>query len=421
VLCLLAAAAVSQLGPVAQFKPRSTKCSVAFFEQSSANFGEQNPLFLALATARVAFAEEAAIVDFDPTRGSFDAHSLTLSAAGDPPLPAVIIFQPKPRARSCLVELPIDKDLHGTPHVFQGRHSSPRALVRFINDVCGTHRLLNGSLSDYGKKLHTIQAHRYRPPAAGTPAECARISPESVSASTFLQQYVLKGRPVVIEGGLSSTQWGEDMAALWSSDYLRKEYGHETLHVKAAPYREDGVAPFEGVEPLKLWTDEGGSHPVMPSSVRRQLSYPDLVTVRPAELEMRLDDVLDKIQTQRVDRGAGNASFYIEYTSLSSHLEGLADTLGADAFRFHWASSLGEPETRNLWLGDGRTRGKLHFDPFENIISSVRGEKIFVAVRICLPSGTGTTLTNTLTCFHCFSIVLTRATICTRGTSKRRN
>lgn len=72
-------------------------------------------------------------------------------------------------------------------------------------------------------------------------------------------------------------------------------------------------------------------------------------------------------------------SFYIEYLSLASYLPQLLP----DVPRLHnleVAAGLtpAHQTSTNIWFGDGNTIGKLHFDPFENFLAMVSGNKTVV-------------------------------------------
>jgi jumonji domain-containing protein 7 len=113
----------------------------------------------------------------------------------------------------------------------------------------------------------------------------------------------------------------------------------------------------------------------MPDEVRRQLARDDRVVVRPADRDVPLEDFLSLLvpgtnaTLPGVALGA-NATAYLEYTSLA----GTFPALAAELAPMPLAAPL-HLEHLNLWLSDGRTRGKLHFDPFENLLAMVAGSK----------------------------------------------
>lgn len=194
---------------------------------------------------------------------------------------------------------------------------------------------------------------------------------------------------------------------------------------------------FEGCEPASQWFPElmfDASIPSTPGSsldsdilyseseipalVRSRLQAPESVLVRPAVAELPMHTFLDRLERVHkhkkahgrdleaelrevhpdgtvdsvsssgdvptsdssgtpspgsVRAGANhapNASYYIEYMSMRRHLTALWD----DVTPLSFASEL-QHEIRNLWFGDGRTVGKLHFDQYENLLAVVAGTK----------------------------------------------
>ena len=66
-------------------------------------------------------------------------------------------------------------------------------------------------------------------------------------------------------------------------------------------------------------------------------------------------------------------SAYIEYTKMSAHFEKLKmDVPEIELFKeLHL-------KTQNIWIGDGQTLGKMHFDEFENAMVMIKGSKQFM-------------------------------------------
>ena len=112
---------------------------------------------------------------------------------------------------------------------------------------------------------------------------------------------------------------------------------------------------YEGVEPAELWED----YPTfrIPPSVREQLAFPDLVTVRPAGVTMNFSAFLELITRAAglPDRGV---SAYLEYSSIPEYMP----ELEPDLREFSFASQLLRRKHLNMWLSDGNTIGRLHFD-----------------------------------------------------------
>ena len=250
------------------------------------------------------------------------------------------------KERSCLL-LPAKREfsaeLYTGPLVLE-------TLVQFLNEKCGTFRTPSGGLTEEGLMHQHIMHNLYHP---SRPVEsCLRLRTPP-SKLDFFRDYAFRSRPVVIEGAV------RDWPALkkWTSDYLRERYGERAVHVKMTP---DGV--FEGVESARMWSDYSPNW--IPEAVKSQLPFPDLVVVRPATAKMIFSDFLDFI-------GAGNRSYsaYLEYSSIPYYMPSLQQ----DIFELGFVQGDLEVQHLNMWLSDGNTLGKLHFDPFDNFLCQVLG------------------------------------------------
>ncbi|XP_078667713.1 uncharacterized protein LOC144909547 [Branchiostoma floridae x Branchiostoma belcheri] len=187
--------------------------------------------------------------------------------------------------------------------------------------------------------------------------ECERI-PVPTRAE-FFHNYVKRSRPVIITGAME--QW--NVFEKWSNDFLRERFGKEEVHIKLTPGGE-----YEGVEEASLWEDFGTFQ--IPRNVRDQLLFPDLVVVRPATLNLKFGKFLDLIEeTARSE--VKNISAYLEYSSIPQYMP----SLQADIPGFPFVNSLLTRRHLNMWLSDGNTLGKLHFDPFDNLLCQISGKK----------------------------------------------
>ena len=191
-------------------------------------------------------------------------------------------------------------------------------------------------------------------------SECAIVHGTPASKREFFDEYVLRSRPTLFKE--AARDW--PAMAKWSQSYLRGVLSASPVGVKIAP---GGV--FEGVEPLSLWPDT--SRP--PQRVLDRLVVTDLVTVRPHHWSTTFEVFLDRM----LNSGEATASFYLEYFELR-----LLQAIARDAPRFLFDSPLLHERT-NLWIGDGLTQGKLHFDPHENLLSVVDGAKEFILFPPC--------------------------------------
>ena len=167
----------------------------------------------------------------------------------------------------------------------------------------------------------------------------------------FFQEYLLRSRPVVIENAISN--W--PAIRKWTTNYFYKKYGSQEVHIKLTPNGN-----FEGVESGKLWGDYKENW--IPERVKSQLLFPDLVVVRPATTEMRFSDFLDLILSANRTYSA-----YLEYSSIPYYMPELEE----DIVEMPFVKGLLKRKHLNMWLSDGNTLGKLHFDPYDNFLCQV--------------------------------------------------
>ena len=223
-------------------------------------------------------------------------------------------------------------------------------LVSFINYNCNAYRERNGHFTSSGLLRQQIIAGLYQPQKQIS--SCERTS--FLTKSTFFWEYLSRSQPVVIEGAVKS--W--PAIHKWTIDYLQEMYGEKKVHVKLT---RDGN--YEGVEPATIWP--GYTHDWIPDRVRNQLQFPDLVVVRPATDEMKMSDFLNLVTSGLHETGI---SAYLEYSSIPAYMAELEE----DIDELPFVSGLLERRHLNIWLSDGNTLGKLHFDPFDNFLCQVK-------------------------------------------------
>ena len=257
--------------------------------------------------------------------------------------PELAFYSQEPVDRTCLL-LPQKTVFHA--ELYRGR-MIVETLVQFLNEKCGTFRTSSGALTAPGLFHQHIMNNLYKPEK--TVGECRRI--KMPQRHTFVQDYLLRSRPVVIENAI------ENWPAMkkWSTEFLHREFGSKEIHIKLTP---DGN--FEGAESASLWADYHEEW--IPEMVKSRLSFPDLVVVRPATSEMKFSDFLELITS-------GNSSYsaYLEYSSIPYHMPKLED----DILELPFVENLLERRHLNIWLSDGNTLGKLHFDPYDNFLCQV--------------------------------------------------
>ena len=259
--------------------------------------------------------------------------------------PELAFYAREKRDRSCLL-LPPKENCQAEPYVGM---IVLETLVQFINEKCGTFRTPSGGLTEEGLLHQHIMHNLYAPSQPVEQCHRQKVLPSKLD---FFRDYAFRSRPVVFENAISS--W--PALQKWTAEYLQQQYGERMIHIKLTP---DGV--FEGVEPAKIWSDY--NEDLIPAEVKSQLSYPDLVVVRPATSEIKFSEFLNFISS-------GNRTFsaYLEYSSIPYYMPKLQQ----DIFELPFVEGCLEIRHLNMWLSDGNTLGKLHFDPFDNLLCQVQ-------------------------------------------------
>ncbi|XP_033752806.1 jmjC domain-containing protein E-like [Pecten maximus] len=220
-------------------------------------------------------------------------------------------------------------------------------------DSCQTDQILDESLTykRYNFDANEVYTNKDIP-------QCERIS--EPTKEFFFHEYLKISKPVIIENITKS--WPAFQK--WTNEYFRKEYGNHDVYIKLTPGGE-----YEGVEQADLW--ENFNSFSIPDEVQVQLPHPELVVVRPASLNLKFSEFLDMIEN--VTRGElKNVSAYLEYSSIPQHLPELEDDIQEMPFI---APGVHKLEHLNIWLSDGNTLGKLHFDPYDNFLCQIHGQK----------------------------------------------
>ena len=296
--------------------------------------------------------------------------------------------------RSCLLFLP---------------HKRERETSRFIGEYSNNevNNIIADSVGITLSSLSFLNATMERYTVQSNNQLCSRINASEMTEELFLRSFWTPQRPVVVSKLFNPLPLDDLLSLLY-------DHGNDLVGTKLSPDEN-----FEGIDLVSNW--EGGVDQFIPQVVLDQLESPDLVVVRNAHEEFRIRDVLSLIREKETNRvnceekqrlcGAfsaekGNhsctatalkcsrsASMYVEYLDMtrSRGLYELYLTLLKDAQPFpgwmnyfignssyearaHHRDADGKPM---LWLGDGRTVGKLHFDPFDNVLFQVEGTKTF--------------------------------------------
>ena len=282
--------------------------------------------------------------------------------------------------------------------------STLAALVPFINSVCGTFRDVDGKVLQAGEERKAILHNLFRVNSISehnmgsiystkanplnqsfvwdrrndletcdTEAQFCRFSSESthsipitmatcevvdheMTKSEFLTKYLKRSKPVIFKNAVA--HWSAFKK--WTNEFFKTKHGEQRVHIKLTPKGD-----FEGVEKADVWEDFKFFK--IPDAVLGQLLYPDLVVVRPAHDDMLMSKFIDLINKTE-NQSNKNVSAYLEYSSVKD----IREDLEKDVFEPHFMKYLLKLKHVNIWLSDGDTLGRLHFDPFDNLLCQVR-------------------------------------------------
>lgn len=241
-------------------------------------------------------------------------------------------------------------------HVFKTPMQSNEPICS--SDSC-VHQATDSSeqlkTSEKSNKYHKCSSDVcHTPPSDIKMHSCEKIP--MPSKNEFFHNYLKISKPVIITGAIGS--WKAQ--SKWTNKFFRDSYGDRQVHIKLTP---DGN--FEGVESASLFENYDSFK--IPKEVFKQLPYPDLVVVRPAIANMDLSEFIDIIE--QVSNGSRKGfSAYLEYSSIGDTIP----ELELDIEKMPFFDDMLKLEHSNIWLSDGNTLGKLHFDPFDNFLCQVR-------------------------------------------------
>ena len=315
----------------------------------------------------------------------------------------VAFFRKKEIDRTCLI-----KSKH-VVYPFAEPYGGPLtlgAMVPFVNSVCGTFRDIDGRISSAGEEkarilqnLFHVQSlsdsnmgniysstanplnqsyvwHKepdvdlemcdsetefcsrsskfsYKEPT--TMASCEVVD-HDITRAEFLETFLKRSRPVIFKKSIM--HW--PAFKKWTNEFFKTTHGERRVHIKLTP-----TGDFEGVEKAELWDDYKMFK--IPDEVLQQLPYPDLVVVRPAYEDMLMSDFINLIN-ETSSQTKKNISAYLEYSSIRDIVEDLEKDVIEPEFMKHLLNL----KHMNIWLSDGDTLGRLHFDPFDNLLCQVR-------------------------------------------------
>jgi len=275
--------------------------------------------------------------------------------------PKIAFFQRREQDRKCLISA--DYKISVKAVAIQ-QHATIETLVAFLNKRCFFFVNINDGIEKSGNERKAILQNLFRVPRElgdKRPFRCERI-PLPTDSRDFVRNYLYRSKPVIIENAIN--HW--PALVRWNNDFLRAKYEDVKVHVKLTPNGEfegcDLAETFENYESFKV-----------PDAVKKQLRYPDLVVVRPAVGTMKFGEFLDLVEGKNID-GDGkqvNISAYLEYSSIREYFSELEN----DVEEIPFMHDMLKLSHLNMWLSNGNTLGKLHFDPFDNFLCQLRGSK----------------------------------------------
>ncbi|KAK7098651.1 hypothetical protein V1264_002900 [Littorina saxatilis] len=379
----------------------SSQCVVAISNNAGVEQTTQNHLVSELlANADVAFRNDPNVIV-----GACDLHNFAwpsgkrLEIDGNMPEFSAVVFKRLREDRTCLHK---PDYLVAYPEAFGYSEPASDNFVQFVNTHCNTYRSSDGSLDVKGlhrnyllQDLFSVeelpdsvtiadifekqnnknqQEHCLREDGSGelrcseqssktnhkvfeTAPKCERI--DLPSKEDFINNYLFRSKPVIITGAMQS--WPAMLK--WTNQFLREQFGEKEVHIKLTPKGE-----YEGIEPADIW--EAYNTFKIPPGVLKQLPYPDLVVVRPAGLSMNFAEFLNLVRN--ISKGTfTNVSAYLEYTAITDYFP----ELELDIIEMPFFRNVFKLAHLNIWLSDGNTLGKAHFDPFDNFLCQISGEK----------------------------------------------
>ncbi|KAL4242017.1 tRNA wybutosine-synthesizing protein 4 [Abortiporus biennis] len=177
---------------------------------------------------------------------------------------------------------------------------------------------------------------------------------KGLPTSLEFSQLVRIGRPVLIKGTPIP-----EMTSKWTDEYLVQRSGDNQLSIAVTPNgRADAVTPGPN---------------------------DNLYFVEPYTEKLTMETFLSKLSSSGVDakesRGvyylqSQNGNLYSSEPSQASEFPVLRSDI-PDDLPFCSEALGSPPEAVNLWIGDEGSITSIHSDPYENIYTVIRGQKIF--------------------------------------------
>ena len=123
-------------------------------------------------------------------------------------------------------------------------------------------------------------------------------------------------------------------------------------------------------------TPHGNADALIPHPFRSPSDCQEQIFVQPASTSMSMADLIQKLTA---GPSSSDPVYYLQsQDSNLTTVPSLAPLLSDLSPSFSFATPvLGEPDARNIWIGDDRSVTSLHRDPYENLYLVLKGSKIF--------------------------------------------
>lgn len=281
-------------------------------------------------------------------------------------------YSPIPVDYSCLLSPPLSPDriitFYQQPNNNNNNTNNDlitlESIIEFINIHTDKYRQPNGMISDIGVHIQTLENSLY---SLTNDSTCEYIHINELDLKTFINSFLLRQKPVVIRG-FDQVSHKKDSNDVFAS--LLKHLD-DRVGVKLSPSSQ-----FEGIDDLANWGM--ASSQIIPPQVLSKLQSPHKVVVRAAHEDMSLLSFLSMLTQTEPDPPCQRFHAYVEYLPLDAYLPGFLNSLLSNStLSLLSVFNKGKPY---LWLGDGQAIGKLHFDPFDNILIMLEGAKTFTLI-----------------------------------------
>ena len=228
-------------------------------------------------------------------------------------------------------------------------------LVTLINGLCWKFRNTDGSLNNMGQRRQQLLSNVY----INEQRENCQVMDwdENMSQQDFNNMFLFQSKPVIFRHFAKS--WPAMQRWTDLKFFSQGKLANKTVPVQLFPNNK-----FESIEPRQWWVDKP-----LPKADLRNGVVPDRILVLPTDFHMtfkQLVGVIESISSGKLK----NATAYLQYCDIKENFLNLDSDLPFPSKLTHLIK-----ESANIWLSDGNTVGKLHYDAGENFLVQLVGKK----------------------------------------------